>query len=74
MNHTMYENLALQGKAAGGDPVSIEVLCTMRSESKRKIEAEAIAHSQLPRIPDSFDMQEDVLVDMEDPQVDDSEP
>ncbi len=35
----------------------------MRSESKRKIEAEAIAHSQLPRISDSFDMQEDVLVD-----------
>jgi hypothetical protein len=55
MDHTMYENLALQEKAVGSDPVSIEVLGTMPAE--HEIEAEAIAQSELLGTPKSFDMQ-----------------
>jgi hypothetical protein len=46
----------------------------MGSESERIIEADMIAHCEVLRTLDSFNMQEDVLVDMEDPQVGDSEP
>jgi hypothetical protein len=41
---------------------------------EREFEAEAIAHFNLCRTPNFFDMQEYVLMDMEDPQVGDSGP
>jgi hypothetical protein len=39
MDHTLYENTALQEKADGGVPVSIEVFRTMRSETQHEFEA-----------------------------------
>jgi hypothetical protein len=70
----MDENLALQENADRGDPVSIEVLGTIRSETEREREAEAIAQSELPMNCNVilFEMQEDVQEHTDDPPVDDS--
>jgi hypothetical protein len=68
----MDEDLLLQEKAAGGDPVSIEVLRSMCSELQRKIEAIAQAQFPLNGNGSLFDMQEDAQEDMEDPPLGDS--
>jgi hypothetical protein len=49
-------------------------LRAMCFELQGTFKAEVIAYSKLPRPPNSFNMQEDVLVDMEDRQMGDSEP
>jgi hypothetical protein len=67
----MEENLALQEKADGGDPISIEVLRSMRNEahSEAQREIEAIAHAQFHsnRNDFLFDMQVSVQEDTEPP-------
>jgi hypothetical protein len=70
----MDDNIVLQEKASQGDPVSIEVLHTMRSELQ--CELEAITEAKFPSNDNnfSFEMQEDVQEDMEDPPLGDSEP
>jgi head-tail adaptor len=66
----MYENLALEEKAATGDSVSIEVLRSMRSESQRELEA-VNAQSQYTSNGDdsSFDMEEDLQENTMEPPV-----
>jgi hypothetical protein len=71
----MEENLALQEKANGGDPVSIEVLRSMCYEAhyeahyEAQREIEAIAHAQFHsnRNDFLFDMQVYVQEDTEHP-------
>jgi hypothetical protein len=64
----MDENLALEEKAAAGDPVSVEALRSMRSESQRELEA-VIAQAQFTFDGDdsSSDMEEDWHPNMVDP-------
>jgi hypothetical protein len=68
----MEDNLALQVKANRGDPVSIEVLCSMRSEAhsevQRKIEVIAQAQFFSDRNNILFEMQVDVQEDVPDNQ------
>jgi hypothetical protein len=68
----MEENLALQEKADGGDPVSIEVLRSMcyeahHSEAQREIEAIAHAQFHSDRNDFLFDMQVNVQEDTDSP-------
>jgi hypothetical protein len=70
----MDKNLALQEKAGGGDPVSIEVLRSMHPEAQRELEA--IAQAKFPSNSNDFlfEMQVYVQEDKEDPPLGDSGP